>query len=63
MAKKLKNFTVWADVKINCGTDIKAESLEDAIAQARTLKEEDFVEVFENFNDGSVTVTGITENT
>ena len=63
MSKKLKTFMVYATVTIQCGHSIKAESLEDAIMQSRGLKETDFVDVFEDYNDGSLDVTGVFENT
>ena len=61
MAKRLQAFTVQATVEIQCSIDIRAESLEDAIEKARTLKETDFVTVLDAYNDGSLTITGIFE--
>ena len=61
MAKKLRTFTINATITIQCGHSIKAASLEDAIGQSRDLKETDFIEVFEDFNDGSLNVTGVFE--
>lgn len=62
MAKNLKTFNVMAKLKLECGIDIKAASLEDAVEQARKLKATDFVEVIGDFNDSSIEVFGVFEN-
>ena len=60
--KRLKSFTIYADITINCGIDIKAESIEDAIEKSRKLDVTDFVEIFGDYNDGSITIQGVFEN-
>lgn len=62
MAKHLKSFNVMAKLQLECGIDVKAESLEDAIDKARQLKELDFVDMKGDFNDGSIKVFGVWEN-
>ena len=59
MATKLKAFTVYAKVTIECGITIKAESFEDALERSKELKEADFVDVFQDYNDGSLEITGV----
>jgi len=61
MAKKVKSFIVAARLNIECDTEIKAESLEDAIAQARKLSECDFVTIHGDYMDGDMDVTGVFE--
>lgn len=62
MAKKVKSFNVTAKLNITCNIDIKAESLEDAIEQARTLGETDFVDILGDFIDGNMYVIGVYDN-
>ncbi len=40
---KLKTFSVDAAIGVWCGTEIKAASLEDAVAQSKNLKFGDFL--------------------
>jgi len=62
MAKRLTSFTVYAKVEIDCGIEIKAESLEDAVAQAHKLTETDFVDIFYKYQDGKLKITGVFDN-
>lgn len=62
MAKRLLSFTVYAKVEVDCGIDIKAESLEDAVSKANELKETDFVDVLDEYQDGKLKITGVFEN-
>jgi hypothetical protein len=62
MATKRKRFTVWAKSEIFNNVEILAENLEDALAQSKEMKEEDFVTVLGDYMDGSVTVTGVMES-
>ncbi len=56
---RLKSYTVYAKVTVECGINIKAESLEDAVEKANELKETDFVEIFDNYMDGNLKITGV----
>jgi len=58
---KTKEFVVMARVMIECDLTIKAESLEDAIAKARTLKELDFIDIKGEFMEGELHVKGVFE--
>jgi hypothetical protein len=62
MAKNPKTFNVMAKLNLECGIDIKAESLEEAVEKARDLTESDFVEILGNYNDGSIEIFGLFEN-
>lgn len=61
MKRTMKTFTVFARLNIECTLSIKAESLEDVIAQARTLKELDFINLKGDFLDGSMKIEGAME--
>ena len=62
MANRLKSFSVMAKVEIETSITIRAESLEDAVAKSASLKETDFVEIYGDFNDGGIKITGCFEN-
>lgn len=62
MSKRLQPFTVYATVEIQCGIEIKAESLDDAVIASHELRETDFVDVLGDYNDGKLKITGIFEN-
>lgn len=62
MVKTLKTFHVMAKLRLDCGVDIKAESIEDAVAKARLMKETDFVEVLGEYTDGETKIFGVFEN-
>jgi len=55
----LKTFSVWAALNLRCSIDIKAKDLEDALQQARKLKEPDFVEILGEWNSGEINIEGI----
>ena len=61
MAKKVKSFIITARLNIECDTEIKAESFEDAVEQAKDLIETHFVTIHGDFIDGNTHVTGIYE--
>ena len=54
MAKKVQVFTVSASIKVNCTIDIKAESLEDALEQAREMRVINFVDFKGEWIDGDI---------
>jgi hypothetical protein len=63
MAKKLKKFTVGGKLNLTVGVEINAESLEDALAQARRLKAKDFVEINGEWMDGDLeNINSVWEN-
>lgn len=53
-SKKLKTFHV--SVRINCqaGIEVKAESWEDAVAQAKQLKATDFISFHDEHADSNI---------
>lgn len=59
MSKRLKSFVVMADLKLTCGITINAENLEEAVKLARVLKEEDFVDIKDEYMDGGIEITGV----
>lgn len=60
MAKKLKAFDVTARLVLMVSTTIQAESMEDALIQAKDMRETDFVTIPE-FLDGSIKITGVSK--
>jgi len=62
MAKKVKSFMVTTKLNIDCSINIKAESLEDAVQQTLGLRENDFVDIYGDYMDGDMRVTGVLEN-
>ena len=59
---KLKTFTVYADLKLTVGTEIKAEDLVSAAEQAKKLTTDDFVTIEGEYLDGSLRATGVQEH-
>ena len=59
MSKKLNNYTVMVDIKLSTDVEIKADSFEQAIEEAKKLAVTDIVEFEGNFNDGEVEVMGV----
>lgn len=55
MSKKTKGFTVCAEMCLTVSVDIVAESLEDALSQARQMNADEFVEFQGDWVDGDVT--------
>jgi len=59
MTKTLKAFNVTARMIIVADISIKAASLEEAVAEAATLKEVDFISFKGEFDDGSIKIVGV----
>jgi len=57
----MKTFQVSAKLNLFVTNEVKAETLEEALEQARKLKEQDFVTINGEFLDGSMEITGIYE--
>ena len=57
--KKQKTFTVHFDLKLVTTLDLRADSLEEAIAKAREYGVKDLVEFESDYIDGEVEVTGV----
>jgi len=62
MAKRLSMFTVYARIEIDCGIDLKAESLADAVAEANRLRSIDFVEFLGECQNSTLKITGVLED-
>jgi hypothetical protein len=60
--KKTKSFTINAKGEFWAGITITADSLEDALAQARNLKVGDFIEFVDEHCDSSCTISGVHES-
>ncbi len=62
MKKAHKEFMVTARIDVVTNVTVNADSLEDALAQARSLKMEAFVDLAGDYIDGDgVTITGVDE--
>ena len=61
MATKLKSFIVQAKCERIVGLEIQAKDLDEALAKAKELKDDDFVEVFGEYQDGNTHISGIYE--
>lgn len=59
--KKIIKYIVMGKVHIDTTCEITASSLEEAISKAKCLKEEDFVDILGDYNEGSLKVYGIFE--
>lgn len=59
MAVKNKSFSIWAKLHLDVSVDIPAVSLEEAVQKSKELKEQDFVEILGEFNDGELEIVGI----
>ena len=57
--KALKEDSIQADLKVWAGISIKAESLEDALQQSRNFKVTDFINIKDEYLDGSFEINGI----
>ena len=55
----MKKFHVQAEIRIWAEIQIQAKDFEDALAQARELKDKDFVDVKGEYNDGRFELGGI----
>jgi hypothetical protein len=60
-SNKLGTYIVMGKVQIDTTCKVTASSLEEAINKARDLKEEDFVDILGDYNDGSLKVYGVFE--
>jgi len=61
MAKKMQTFNVQARLDLWVSTEIKAENLLDAVQEASTMQEKDFVTIDGDFIDGKLHITGVYE--
>jgi hypothetical protein len=60
MAKKLKTFNVNLSVTLDVMTDVRAETMEDALAEARTLRPGDLLALSGvELNDSGIEVLGV----
>lgn len=57
--KKINSYTVSVDITLSTTVDIKAESFEEALAEARELKVPDVVEFEGDYCDGDIAVSGV----
>ncbi len=55
----MNTYSIWAIVEIDATVNIEAESFEDALQRAKSLKETDFVKPLSNYNDGTLKIRGI----
>lgn len=63
MSKKpLKQFEVNAQLAISATLTLPAESLEDALAKAKDLKIDDFVDVHGSHDDSTFVIAGVRRN-
>lgn len=62
MAKKEnKKIGVYVDITINAFIEVEAESLEDGLKVARSLKIEDMVTLDGQLNDSEIKINGVQE--
>jgi hypothetical protein len=59
---KTKRFAVTARINLEVAVDISAADLDDAMAQAKALKVEDFVEVGGDLYDHCLRITQLYEH-
>jgi glutamate 5-kinase len=60
--KNRREFSVLAHLDVMTSVTVNADSLEDALAQARSLKLEDFADLAGDFIDGKgVAIKGVDE--
>lgn len=59
---KTKTFEVQARLNLLTTITIEAQSLEEAMAKSKTLKEGDFVNFEGEFMDGGMRITGLYES-
>jgi len=55
----VKTYYIVAKITANVGLPIKAESLENALEQSKGLKDEDFIKVKGEWQDGKHEITGL----
>ena len=59
--KTAKTFNIQAKITLDTGINITANTLEDAMAEARTFDIHQFIDLLGDHNDSSVTITGLFE--
>lgn len=59
--KKLNTFYINARLGLDLTIEIKAADLDAAVEVSKTLKEEDFVTILGDWNEGNIKITGIFE--
>ena len=62
MAKTLKTFMIMAKCYRDVNVEIRAENLEEALVKSKELKDEDFISVLGDYNDGNTKIYGIFES-
>jgi hypothetical protein len=55
----MSTYNVYARLNLEVSVEIQAQSLEEALEQARKLKEVDFVDIPGEFLDGNMQITGV----
>jgi hypothetical protein len=58
-AKKQQSYTVQARIVVEGDLEVRAESLDEALAKAKELKLDDFITVTGGHNDSSLRITGV----
>lgn len=60
MAKKLKTFNVQLSIHLNVSTEVRAETLEQALADVRTWKALDIIDIGSlEYIDDNIEVQGV----
>ncbi len=59
MVNTLETYMIHAHVLVEVSVEIKAESLEDAVAKSKELTETDFVKIKGEYMDGDRKIRGI----
>lgn len=60
MAKKLKTFNVQLDIHLNVSTEVRAETLEQALADVRTWTALDIIDIGSlEYIDDNIEVQGV----
>jgi hypothetical protein len=61
MTKTLKQFDVTARLVLVVQQTIKAENMEAALVESKTLRETDFVKFLGDCMDGSIAIAGVSK--
>ena len=56
--RKLEEFIITANLKLQVDITISAVSLEDAVQKSQALDVSDFVNIKGEYNDGTLKITG-----
>lgn len=59
MQKQNKKFEITARIVVITSISVVADSMEEAVVQAKELKETDFITVDGEYLDGSIRITGV----